>query len=242
MSKCEKGCCKHKFVQGKKKGTFCNKPCRNDNRCKMHKKNNIERRKEYYKEVKQDKVVTLYDTVKQSLKKGEEVNLDKFIYKKDAIKADGIKNFRRLVGIYIFLGKMTVEEAFDRYDKKLNKRLYYIAEQEAKKIEDEDEEAKLRYDYNSTDSDDSDVSDDLFDNSGPHQYSYKRRYEHFVSIYRSQFPLVYIEYNGNKQRAKKLLVKYENKKKDYDNKYNMYENIIKLIKKKKQKDEDIVEV
>jgi hypothetical protein len=48
--------CKHKFVNGFKKGTHCDKTCRG-NRCTLHKKNKIKRRKEYYQEKKKEVIL-----------------------------------------------------------------------------------------------------------------------------------------------------------------------------------------
>jgi hypothetical protein len=54
--------CKHKYVNGSKKGTSCKKPCRG-NRCYLHKKTNKERKKEYYREKKKEIISILNKNV-----------------------------------------------------------------------------------------------------------------------------------------------------------------------------------
>jgi hypothetical protein len=65
-----KNICKHIFIQGPKKDTYCDKPCRG-NRCKDHKKNRIIKKKEYYE--------------KMRIKKQQKEKLDQLLKKKDTI-------------------------------------------------------------------------------------------------------------------------------------------------------------
>jgi hypothetical protein len=65
-----KNICKHKYVNGTKKGTYCDKSCRGD-RCKMHKKNKIKRRKEYYQEKKKEVIlIPIKNTCKHKYTQG----------------------------------------------------------------------------------------------------------------------------------------------------------------------------
>lgn len=92
------GTCRYKYVQGPNKGIMCKKPCRDGDRCKMHKKTNIDRRKEYYKETKgviyRDKIAQ----IKTCTDINELPSINELVQKKELYFTSYVFKTKKLIG------------------------------------------------------------------------------------------------------------------------------------------------
>lgn len=99
------GICRYKYVQGPKKGHFCNKPCRDSNRCKMHKKTNIARRKEYYRENR-----SIITQINNCTDINELPSLNELVQKKELYFTDYVFKTKKLIGYKLEQGINQDEE------------------------------------------------------------------------------------------------------------------------------------
>jgi hypothetical protein len=98
--------CKHKFVQGIKKGKLCKKPCRGEF-CKDHNKNKTEYLKKYYKTKKtEEKDHKLKELLKEISKANstDKFNLEKQKLKQLKLTSDRLYLTQQKIGLKKFLG------------------------------------------------------------------------------------------------------------------------------------------
>lgn len=122
------GVCSHKYVQGINKGKLCSIPCRGEF-CFKHKPKTIERKKSYYREQNKTTINHEYDNLKEMIKNGTVPNVIKYELECSNLYNELVVLSKKILGIKLFLGKITTEEIEKKYDKIFNSSLYKEADE-----------------------------------------------------------------------------------------------------------------
>src|SRR5690348_1615635 len=108
--------CKYIYVQGKKKGKKCGRNCRGD-LCKFHNKSTVERKHQYYKEVKTEKDNQKTKIVIKKIKNGIITDISTYRLKLGKLESNSKYLVKKLLGIYAITEQMSDSEILRKYDK-----------------------------------------------------------------------------------------------------------------------------
>jgi len=194
--------CTHVFVQGSKKGEQCGVSCRGKY-CYSHKKHNINRKKQYYQEIKEKNGNKGVEKIKDMINRGIIPDIVGYQLKIRAIDDDMIIIFKKVIGIHIKLGNMSEENAYDKYDHVINQRIYRDADKYINKIS---------------------------KNQGHSEEYIKSIKEQYISEDPRRRP-VFIPYKGSDAGGKKLLKKLIAEQDIPKNKKKIFGEITKIIEK-----------
>jgi hypothetical protein len=194
--------CTHVFVQGSKKGKQCGVSCRGKY-CYSHKKHNINRKKQYYQEIKEKNGNKGVEKIKDMVNRGIIPDIVTYQLKINAID-DNIKIIlKQIIGIHIKLGNMSEENAYDKYDHIINKKIYRDADKYINKISKNQE----------------------------HSEEYIKRIKELYISEDPRRRSVFIPYKGSDAGGKKLCKKLIAEKDILNNKRKIYVEITKIIEK-----------
>lgn len=192
--------CMHKFTKGKKKGKKCGKVCRGKF-CYNHKPAKLEYLANYHKEKKEEEETNGLSKIIKKIKEGKITDENPYTIEYSNAYGETKEILRKILGVQLILGDITDEDILNKYDKKINSKLYKEAD---KYVEECSEE---------------------------HEYTPEEKEElreHYINRFRtfSFFP-IHLPFYGNEKQAKRELKKLMKKHKNLMERMN---NIL-LIKK-----------